>query len=185
MLKFFAVNVTSNETVNIVKEIPSVPSKSRVQEAIEQAASRFAEEILSIVRSATLDELAAMTTEGKPAPRRRGRPPKVAAAEPPKRRGRPPKKAVAAQAQVEDAPAPKKARKKRKWPTCTVDGCGKNVYMPSGDKKMCYQHHIEAGGAPSPLVKARQKKAGAAKAPARKKTVRRKKGETLKKATKS
>jgi len=50
------------------------------------------------------------------------------------------------------AEKPKPARKKRAWPTCTAEGCRKNVYMPSGAAKLCYQHHVEAGGKVSPLV---------------------------------
>lgn len=118
--------------------------KTQLQEAVEKAAQDFAAQILKAIRNATLDEIANLNTD-------------IAA--PAKRRGRPPKKA---EAPVEAAAVAKKPRKKRSWPTCTADGCEKNVYMPSGAKKMCYAHHMEAGGKPSPLVKAR-KKAGTAK----------------------
>lgn len=100
--------------------------------------------------------------------KRRGRPSKVAQKQvppakaipaTPKRRGRPPKKTP--EPAVAEAPAEKpkkKTRKKREWPTCSVDGCTKNVYMPSGAKKMCYVHHMEAGGKPSPLVGIKKKR---------------------------
>jgi len=52
----------------------------------------------------------------------------------------------------EPAPSPKPPKKKRAWPICTAEGCGKNVYMPSGSAKLCYKHHVEAGGKASPLV---------------------------------
>lgn len=108
--------------------------------------------------------------------KRRGRPPKAktdarptaAPAQPAKRRGRPPKKAVAStpveapkvveSAVVEPAPPARKAKKKRAWPICSIDGCGKNFYGPSGKKRLCYGHHLDAGGKQSPLVAAREKK---------------------------
>jgi hypothetical protein len=72
-------------------------------------------------------------------------------------------------------PPKKTKKKKRDWPKCTDPGCDKNVYMPSGSAKLCYQHYLESGGKPSPLVKA-EKKSGtkkdpkvATKKPARKK----------------
>ncbi|MDP7110350.1 MAG: hypothetical protein QGH45_00230, partial [Myxococcota bacterium] len=64
--------------------------------------------------------------------------------------------------------------------SCSAPGCKKNVYMPSGALKMCYQHYQQKGGKPSPLVayaKGKKKKAAAAKAAekkATKKTGRRK-----------
>jgi len=51
----------------------------------------------------------------------------------------------------------KKPRKKRAWAKCSVEGCDANVYMPSGAKKMCYKHHLEAGGKPTPLAKVNKK----------------------------
>ncbi len=51
------------------------------------------------------------------------------------------------------AEAPPKPRRKRAWPTCSVEGCERNVYMPSGALKVCYTHHLEAGGRPTPLAK--------------------------------
>ncbi len=51
-----------------------------------------------------------------------------------------------------------KPKAKRNWPTCSVEGCGKGFYAPSGEKRLCYRHHVAGGGAPSPLVLAAQKK---------------------------
>lgn len=146
--------------------------------AIQEAAQKFAREIITVLRTATINDIASLQDSAAPAPaKRRGRPPKVvvaaaapAPAAPPKRRGRPPKKvvevveAVEAAVEVEAAPAPKKKeRKKREWPSCAVKGCAKNVYMPSGTLKMCYKHFVEAGGKESPLVRMHRKKAAAGK----------------------
>lgn len=148
---------------------------NRFQQAIGDAAERFAAELVELLRSATINELAELTTLETPVVKKRGpgRPRKTTAAPAkmaevatpveekpaPKRRGRPPKKEAAAQpTEAAEVTAPK-TKKKRKWQKCTVDGCDKNVYMPSGTKKMCYQHHIEAGGKESPLAIARRKKA--------------------------
>lgn len=166
--------------------MPRKTTKTDLETAIQQAADRFAMEILELVRNATVDELAALTSvqaaldarktsPGKAtATRKRGRPAQAEGAvttrAATRKRGRPP-----------GASAAKKPRKKRAWPKCTSPGCDKNVYMPSGDKKMCYQHYLEAGGKPSPLVaykkqQAAEKDAEPApkKAPSKKKTVIRK-----------
>lgn len=121
--------------------------QSQFKDGLEQIAAKFATEIIELIRETTLDEL--LDVMGKRAPAA-----STAKSAPAKRRGRPPKVVVAA---AEKKPA---ARKKRVWPTCTAEGCEANVYMPSGDKKMCYKHHLESGGKPSPLV-GLKKKAGA------------------------
>ena len=113
-----------------------MPAKNPLQEAIEKAAQNFAAELLLAIRNATVDDIASLT-EGAAAPAKDAAP------------------------EAEAAPV-KKPRKKRAWPTCSVDGCEKNVYMPSGAKKMCYAHHMEAGGKPSPLVGVHKKKKKAA-----------------------
>jgi len=124
-----------------------VPKKNQIEQAIEDAAQQFALQIIEIVRSATIEELSALTATSSATPKKRGRPPKVAT--------------LASKA---EAPA-KKPRKKRDWPKCSVEGCETNVYMPSGAKKMCYQHHLEAGGKPTPLLGVKKK--GRAKKPAK------------------
>jgi len=40
-----------------------------------------------------------------------------------------------------------KRRKRRDWPKCTAKDCTRNVYMPAGAAKLCYQHYLEAGHA--------------------------------------
>jgi hypothetical protein len=160
-----------------------VPS-DRFQEALEQISRRFATEIVELIRTTTVQEL---TTLAVPSG---ARPPVEVPEKPAKRRGRPPKKAVATppataveSVAVEAAPPVEKAKKKRNWPKCSVEGCGKNFYAPSGKKRLCYGHHLDAGGKQSPLLAAREKKAAAAatevpkapKATNKPKTVRRKK----------
>ncbi len=148
--------------------MPPKSTSSRLEDAIQEAARRFALDLMGVIRSATVEELASLKGVGgeapAPPPKKRGRPAKAAAEAPPKRRGRPPKKPV--EEVVDETPVEvKKPRKKRAWPTCTAPDCAKNVYMPSGPLKMCYQHYLEQGGKPSPLVAfAKKKKAAATKA---------------------
>jgi hypothetical protein len=58
----------------------------------------------------------------------------------------------------------KPAKAKRAWPKCSIEGCEKGIYGPSKEARLCYRHHREAGGAPSPFSKegraARAAKAG-------------------------
>ena len=35
---------------------------------------------------------------------------------------------------------------KRAWPTCSVSGCGKKFFGPSGSSRLCYEHYVKAGG---------------------------------------
>ena len=117
---------------------------TKLEQSVHEAAQRFASDLLEIIRSATVEELTVLRTldigallaDAVPGPKRRAKP---------------------ARAPAKAAPA-KKARKKRSWPVCTADGCAKNIYMPSGAVKMCYQHYIEAGGKESPLVRYRKQK---------------------------
>jgi hypothetical protein len=144
----------------------------RFEDALQEIARRFAMEIVALIRTTTVQELTtlALPMEAAPAP--------VAAPEKPatpaKRRGRPPKAKTVATPPVESvvavepvaaepAPPAEKTKKKRNWPICSVEGCGKNFYAPSAKKRLCYAHHIEAGGKESPLLAARRKKAPATK----------------------
>ena len=166
--------------------------KSRLEAAIAEAASRFATAIITLLRGATIEELAGLGQSAPEAPRRRpGRPrkalttsatttaPTVSEATPG------PSKAEDARQATADRPAAtepkvKPTRKKRHWPTCTVEGCGKNAYGPSKGK-YCYAHHVERGGDVSPFAKRKAKaKAESAKeaAPTKRRTIRRKAGET-------
>ena len=143
------------------------------------------EELVSLAQPAEAQPEAPIKEPQPPIPekpvKRRGRPPKAkteatpaeAPEKPVEGRGRPPKKAASAPveapkavetAAVEPEPPVKKAKKKRNWPTCSIEGCGKGFYAPSGEKRLCYRHHVAGGGAPSPLVLAAQKKQVKAKA---------------------
>lgn len=54
------------------------------------------------------------------------------------------------------------------------------MYGPSGPSKLCYRHHMEAGGKPSPFAKrkaASSTSAPEAKTKTKKKVIRRRKGE--------
>ncbi len=48
-----------------------------------------------------------------------------------------------------------KRKKRRSWPTCSVEGCAAKMYGPSGPARLCYQHHLQAGGVPSPFARKR------------------------------
>ena len=189
-------------------------AEDRFQKALEEISNRFAMEIVTLIRTTTVEELVSLARPEKgvatqpeaPLPeepevpaRRRGRPPKAktealpveAPDKPVKRRGRPPKKAaVTEQAEVKASEATEKPetkpKQKRAWPKCSIEGCGKGFYAPSGEKRLCYRHHIAGGGAPSPLVLAAAKKKVKAEAPKTPKageprTIRRKKADTPKK----
>ena len=36
--------------------------------------------------------------------------------------------------------------RKRAWPVCSVAGCGKKFFGPSGSARLCYEHYVESGG---------------------------------------
>jgi hypothetical protein len=136
-----------------------VPDAPRLQTLIEEAALRFATEIVDTLRAATVNDIVDMTGGKVAQPKRRGRPPKAKVAE-----ASPVADAVeAAPVVASEAPVEptKPVKKKRNWPKCSVEGCDANFYAPSGSPRLCYAHHMEAGGEASPLVKAQQKKAAA------------------------
>ncbi len=183
----------------------------RFQKALEEISNRFAMEVVQLIRTTTLDELTSLARVPEPAApqpeapekpvKRRGRPPKKAAVSAPDETAEPRSAgAVETTEAIEttvstEVPEPK-PKKKRVWPKCSVDGCDKNVYMPSGARKMCYQHNLAHGGKPTPLAKvnkARQKAskgtAAQSKAPAtaappeakKPRTIRRKKADKARK----
>ena len=43
--------------------------------------------------------------------------------------------------------------KVKKWPRCTIKGCEKSVYAPSGHRQLCYEHHLSGGGSRPPVNK--------------------------------
>ena len=145
------------------------------QKSLEQLAQQFAMSVVEAVRKTSINELAGLDMGARTARKKPGRPKKAetaptqpeAPAKPAKRRGRPPKaKAtvnVMSTPPVEATAQPvEEPKKKRNWPKCSVKGCGKNFYGPSGKARLCYGHHLDAGGKRSPLLAARQKKAAAA-----------------------
>ena len=138
----------------------------RFEDALQKITYDFAMQVVELIRSTTLDELTRVTQlRGTEAEAEATATPE----QPAKRRGRPPKKAVAtvpveAPKVVEPAAAEpttpaKKAKKARAWPICSVEGCGKKMYPGSGKIRLCYGHHLDAGGKPTPLVEARKKAA--------------------------
>jgi len=170
---------------------------TRFEDALQRITHDFAMQVVELIRTTTLDELTVLAqpqesgaevdtaaAPRKPA-RRRGRPPKAKAAT------SPPVKATKATGPGPGAGAPpvEKPKKRRAWPTCSVEGCGKKMYPGSGKKRLCYGHHLDAGGKQSPLLDARKGKAPAAaagdvptapKATNKPKTVRRKKAAAAK-----
>jgi len=152
----------------------------RFEDALQQITHDFAMQLVELIRSTTLDELtrvtqlrgteveaeARMKTKAAAPPeqvaRRRGRPPKKVAAPPAGDEVEAPKAAGTVEVAAEPASPAKKAKKARSWPTCSVEGCGKKMYPGSGKSRLCYSHHLDAGGKPTPLVAARKKKARAA-----------------------
>ena len=164
---------------------------NRLEDAIQSAARRFADELIAILMDATVDEIVGMSPPPPISTRKPGRPRKtptptsVAPTDVPQlapelQEAVEARQAVA-QVPVVAVPKAKPAQKKRSWPTCTNEECSKNAYGPSGAAKLCYAHHLEAGGKPSHLRKRTQKiedvPAKEADAPMKRKTIRRKRGE--------
>ena len=128
----------------------------RFQSALEEISYRFAMEVVELVRTTTLEELCATSTS--PAAQVPAKAPSSRAAKKGKQAQKVSAPSKAKISKTTNEKNDEKAKKKRAWPICSVDGCGKNFYAPSGDKRLCYGHHIEAGGKPSPLLAARAKK---------------------------
>ena len=143
---------------------PALPT-DRFEDALQKLAHDFAMQVVELIRTTTLDELTTLAKPPEPRAKTEAKP-TTAPEKTAKRRGRPPKKAAATPAKVKTAKtseAPKgkaktKAKKERAWPTCSVEGCGKRMYPGSGKNRLCYGHHLDAGGKLSPLVLAARKK---------------------------
>jgi hypothetical protein len=185
------------------------PQQSRLQAAIDAAAASFTADLIAAIRRSTVAELAGLSDRPTPAtsPASTRRPvPVIALAsvptEPPEpsveddavvNEGQEPPTApvsateapAAPEAAVVAAKAP--AKKKRAWPTCSVEGCNAKMYGPSGPARHCYQHHVEAGGALSPFAGRKMAAsdsspgegtaAGAQAEPKARKVIRRRKGD--------
>ena len=178
--------------------------KTRLQEALDGAVASFANELIGIIRRSTVEELAGLGDRPTPAARKAPDPRPVpvttlAPIEVPEPAEEAEEAVGVAPGQVEavvptgEAPvvpakAPDQAkpkRKKRAWPTCSVEGCSSKMYGPSGTATLCYQHHRAAGGEPSPF--ARKRKAATSSSapeapepeakPKARKVIRRRKGE--------
>jgi len=138
---------------------PVLPGQRSIDEEIHRRRQK---------KKDTVPRIRTMPGEGDPTgPAEPAAPAKpVPAAKPKRKPGRPPKTKTEPAAPPSSSSDPAKGgepakkakpRKKRQWPICSVDGCDKRVYMPSGAKKTCYQHHLDAGGDKSPLAKLREK----------------------------
>ena len=162
-------------------------SNDRLEDAIAEAASRFVAEIITLLRGATIEEIAGLSPAPQPTTKRRpGRPRKTptATAAPDVQRV---VKAAQGTAEREDGARAasegptaikEKAKPKRRWPTCSVEGCTGKMYGPSASNRMCYQHHRDGGGAASPFARKRKAKPVEDAVPKQRKTIRRKAGET-------
>jgi len=137
-----------------------MPTSDRFEAALQEITHRFAMEVVELVRTTTVQELTSLAQPAGEA---------LAPTTPPKKpamlRGRPPKPSIeATAAEATEKPVkrpgrPPKAKKKRNWPNCSVEGCAKKMYPGSGKSRLCYGHHLDAGGKTSPLVLMREQKA--------------------------
>ena len=147
--------------------------RSRLDEALHVAIANFTNELVVIIRQATIEELSELDLRAVPGvPEEPGEPILVPAqpSEPsgdaervegtieaacvaPTAHEETVSAAVASDA-VRPEPAGKR-KKRRSWPTCSVEGCTAKMYGPSGPARLCYQHHLQAGGEPSPFARKR------------------------------
>ena len=115
-----------------------------------EATNRLIDEITDLLRQATLNDLMELG-HGEPEPAVQVEMP---VAEVPARQP------VAEPLVKDETPAPAtliKPIKTRTWPTCSAPGCTGKMYGPSGKARLCYQHHLEGGGKPSPFSRKRSK----------------------------
>ena len=110
----------------------------RLQDAINDAIASFTEELIAIILQATVEELAGVLPEPTREPP--AAPEAIEDADAGKGQDEEPKPVSRAPA----APG-EKTHKTRTWPTCSAPGCTSKMYGPSGGKRLCYQHHLEAG----------------------------------------
>src|SRR5689334_11011018 len=94
-------------------------SKHPIETAIANAAVQFTQEILSLIGSAAMGELAAMATAPRPA---------------------------RTHSPAQPQPESSKPAAKRSWPNCTVPGCTNRYFPASGKQYLCYEHFRQAGG---------------------------------------
>ena len=116
-----------------------------------EATDRFIDEITNLLRQAKLNDLMELGRE-VPAPAVQVEEPVAEV---------PPRQPETEPLVKNETPAPTtpatNPRKTRTWPTCSTPGCTRKMYPSSGSKRLCYQHHLEAGGKPSPFAGKRSK----------------------------
>jgi hypothetical protein len=126
-------------------------ANSTLEQSFAAAANRFARELLSVLKQATLAELtqlsgAASSAPGAPGislPRKPGRPPGSKNKATPSGAAAP----AAASAAAQGAAKGKGGRGPRARVNCARPGCKNTWYYPSGkDKRLCYKHFVEVGG---------------------------------------
>ena len=113
-----------------------MPSEHRLVDQVEGSIDRFAAELLAILRAEELDDLIALSRHAVAG---------STAADPAGGRGTPVR-------QVRPRLQPERKRP-RAWPRCSEEGCSSKMYPPSGANRLCYRHHLAAGGAPTPLLR--------------------------------
>lgn len=113
--------------------------------ALETTTGQFVDEIIGLLRLATVDDLMEIG-QVEPAPTAQAERPVNEAPT-----GEPEPRATTASS------TPTTPRKTRTWPTCSAPGCTGKMYGPSGSKRLCYQHHLEGGGKLSPFSRKRSK----------------------------
>jgi len=136
---------------------------NRLSTEVGGVIDRFADELIAIFRAVELDELIALRSVSREEER---------AVSPQTSAGTRPATATRRVASARGA-------RSRSWPGCSADGCSGKMYPPSGANRLCYRHHLAAGGEPSPLLRGRKKAAAPEPAPpplsARPRTILRKK----------
>ncbi len=138
--------------------------QSRLVREVDGTIERFADELIAILRATDLNELLALSgrTLGSEQPGVQTPPPA------------PVRRAPA-------APSTPVRKRPRSWPRCSEEGCSAKMYPPSGANRLCYRHHLAAGGEPSPLLRKKAIPMPEPKKPprpAKPKTILRKKSET-------
>ena len=116
-----------------------------------EATNRLIDEITNLLRQATIGDLVALS-QGSKAPTAQ---PEAPRAEEPT--SEPEATPSSRSGETAAKKTPTTPRKTRSWPTCSTPGCTGKMYGPSGRARFCYQHHLEAGGKPSPFSRKRSK----------------------------
>lgn len=115
-------------------------ARNNLEKAIQEAASKFAMEIVAAVKASSLQELIALQ-EGT-VPKRRGRKPGIKAAAAPKVGRKPGRKPGRPKKVVENKVAEKPEKKKRvvrNYPKCAYPSCTKNRFVRG--KGFCGDHY--------------------------------------------